>query len=45
VSANAITVTEQGGPGPDNSTHVLSGQYNAITVLSDGGAWWVVGRY
>lgn len=45
VSANAITVSEQGGPGPDNATHVLSGQYNAITVISDGGAWWVVGKY
>ncbi|MCB1782378.1 MAG: hypothetical protein KDI13_00130 [Alphaproteobacteria bacterium] len=45
VSANAITVTEQGATGPDNSAQSLSSQYSAITVVSDGGQWWIVGKY
>lgn len=45
VSANAVTVTEQGGSGPDQSSQSLTGQYQAITVVSDGGQWFVVSRY
>ncbi|MCB1782375.1 MAG: hypothetical protein KDI13_00115 [Alphaproteobacteria bacterium] len=45
VSANAVTVTEQGGSGPDLSSQALSSQYSAITVVSDGGQWWIVGKY
>ncbi|HBR68279.1 MAG TPA: hypothetical protein DEA55_02765 [Rhodospirillaceae bacterium] len=45
VSANAITVTEQGGSGPDQSSQVLNAQYKAITVTSDGGQWFVVSKY
>ena len=45
VSANAITVTEQGGNGPDQSSQSLSGQYDAITVVSNGGQWYVVSTY
>ena len=44
-SANAITVTEQGGAGPDQSSQSLSSQYNAITVVSNGGQWYVVHKY
>ena len=44
-SANAITVTEQGGAGPDQSSQSLSSQYNAITVVSNGGQWYVVSTY
>ena len=44
-SANVISVTEQGGNGPDQSTQTLSGQYNAITVLSNGGQWYIVNRF
>lgn len=44
VSGNAITVTEQGGSGPDQSSQVLNAQYKAITVVSDGGQWFVVSR-
>jgi hypothetical protein len=44
VSANDITVTEQGGSGPDQSSQILSDQYDAITVISDGGQWYVVSR-
>ncbi len=45
VSGNAITVTEQGGNGPDQSSQTLSGQYDAITVASNGGNWFVVSTY
>ena len=44
-SSNAITVTEQGGNGPDQSSQALSSQYNAITVVSNGGQWYVVSKY
>lgn len=45
VSGNAVTVTEQGGPGPDNSSQSLSSQYKAITVVSNGANWFVVSKY
>ncbi len=45
VSANAVTVTEQGGSGPDQSSQSLSGQYDAVTVVSDGAQWFVVSKY
>lgn len=44
-SGNAVTVTEQGGAGPDQSSQALSSQYKAITVISDGGRWFVVSKY
>lgn len=45
VSANAITVTEQGGSGPDQSSQSLSSQYDAITVVSDGGQWYIISTF
>ena len=45
VSSNTITVTEQGGSGPDGFGQPLSSQYNAITVVSDGGAWWILNKF
>ncbi len=45
VSGNHITVTEQGGAGPDGYAQILSDQYDAITVVSDGGHWHIVGRF
>jgi hypothetical protein len=45
VSANTITVTEQGGSGPDGYAQPLASQYDAITVVSDGGSWWIVNRF
>lgn len=45
VSSNAVTVTEQGGPGPDNSSQTLASQYKAITVVSNGANWFVVSKY
>jgi hypothetical protein len=44
-SANAVTVTEQGGSGPDQSSQSLSSQYDAITVVSNGAQWYVVSKY
>jgi hypothetical protein len=44
-SANDVTVAEQGGAGPDQSSQILGDQYDAITVLSDGNQWFVLSRY
>lgn len=44
-SGNSVIVTEQGGNGPDNSAQPLNTQYNAITVISNGAAWYVVSRF
>lgn len=43
-SGNAVTVTEQGGNGPDQSSQALSSQYRAITVLSNGSQWYILNR-
>lgn len=45
ASANVITVSVQGGPGPDQYNQPLSSQYDAITVTSDGGQWFIVSRF
>jgi hypothetical protein len=45
VSTNAVTVTVQGGAGPDQYNQPLSAQFQSITVVSDGGQWYVVARY
>lgn len=45
VSANAITVTEYGGSGPDGYGQPLSAQYKAITVVSDGARWHIVAKF
>ena len=45
VSANTITVSEQGGTGPDGFAQPLNAQYNAITVVSDGGQWFIVNKF
>lgn len=45
VSSNAVTVTVQGGSGPDQYNQPLSAQFQSITVVSDGGQWFVIGRY
>ncbi len=43
-SANAVTVTEQGGSGPDQSSQNLSSQYSAITVVVHGAQWYIVSQ-
>ncbi len=45
VSANTITVTEYGGSGPDGYGQPLSGQYDAITVVSDGSQWYIISKF
>ncbi len=45
VSSNVITVTEYGGAGPDGYGQPLSAQYNAITVVSDGARWYILGKF
>lgn len=45
VSSNVITVTEQGGSGPDGFGQPLSSQYSAITVVSDGGQWFIISKH
>lgn len=45
TSTHAVTVTVQGGAGPDQSNQNLTAQYQSITVVSDGGQWHVVARY
>lgn len=44
-SANPITVTEQGGSGPDNFAQPLNSQYQAITIVSDGGQWFILNKF
>ncbi len=43
-SVNAVTVSEQGGSGPDQANQSLASQYSAITVVSDGGQWFIVSK-
>lgn len=45
VSSNIITVSEQGGAGPDGYAQPLNAQYKAITLVSDGGHWHIVSRF
>ncbi len=45
VSANVITVSELGGAGPDGYAQPLNAQYKAITVVSDGGQWFIVSKF
>lgn len=44
-SANVITVTEQGGSGPDGFGQPLNSQYSAITIVSDGGQWFIISKH
>ena len=45
VSSNQILVSEIGGAGPDNFAQPLNAQYNAITVVSDGGRWYILSKF
>ena len=44
-SSNTVFVSEQGGNGPDQYTQPLNAQYNAITVTSNGGQWYIVSKF
>lgn len=43
-SANPVTVTELGGPGPDGRPVILSSRYDHVSVVSNGAGWWVTAR-
>lgn len=43
-SSNAVTVTEQGGAGPDAGSVILSTQNHAVTVVSNSVQWYVLGK-
>ncbi|MCB1530916.1 MAG: hypothetical protein H6853_04835 [Rhodospirillales bacterium] len=45
TSANVITVSEQGGSGPDGFNQPLNAQYKAITVVSNGGQWYIISKF
>lgn len=44
-SANVITVSENGGSGPDGSNQLLSTQNKAITVVSNGAQWYITNTF
>jgi hypothetical protein len=45
-SANAVTVTVQGGGNIDGSTsYVLSSQYKTVSVVSNGSQWYIVNTF
>lgn len=43
-SGNRVTVTKQGGGGPDNEAIPLTGQGHAVTAMSNGAGWQILGR-
>lgn len=45
TSSNVITITEQGGTGPDNYAQPLSSQYEAMTVVSNGSQWYITSKF
>ena len=44
-SSNIVYVSEQGGNGPDQYTQPLNSQYEAITITSNGGQWFIVSKF
>ena len=44
-SSNKVTVSEQGGSGPDGFAQDLNTHYDAITVVSNGASWYIVSRF
>jgi hypothetical protein len=44
-SGNYVTVGELGGSGPDGYAQNLTSHYDAITVVSNGAAWYIVSRF
>ena len=43
-SSRAVTVTKQGGGGPDNEAIALTSFGHAVTVMSNGAGWHILGR-
>lgn len=44
ASGHRVTVTSQGGGGPDNEAIPLTGQGHAVTAMSNGAGWHILGR-
>lgn len=44
-SSNTVTVSEQGGAGPDQYSQPLTSQYDSITVVSNGAQWYIVSKF
>lgn len=42
ASANVLTITENGGPGPDGRSVALGNRYDFVTLVSNGANWWIV---
>jgi hypothetical protein len=42
ASANILTITETGGPGPDGRSVALGNRYDFVTLVSNGANWWIV---
>ncbi|MDY0029487.1 MAG: glycosyl hydrolase family 28-related protein [Pseudobdellovibrionaceae bacterium] len=45
VSSHVVTVSEFGGAGPDGYNQPLTSQYKSITVVSDGGQWYIISKF
>lgn len=45
ATATDVTITEEGGSGPDNASAILGSRYDAITLMSDGTVWHIVSTY
>jgi hypothetical protein len=43
-SGNAVTVTQDGGGGPDAQAQPLTQHFQGLTVMSDGGQWFILSR-
>ncbi|HEY0835602.1 MAG TPA: glycosyl hydrolase family 28-related protein, partial [Azospirillum sp.] len=44
TSGNAVTVTKPGGGGPDNEAIALNAYGHAVTIMSNGANWFILGR-
>lgn len=44
-SSNTVTISEQGGSGPDNYDQPLTSQFQAMTVVSNGANWYILSKF
>lgn len=42
ASTHRLTITEEGGPGPDQRTVTLGNRFDFVTLVSNGAGWWIV---